>query len=220
MHKIDCYKNVLNLFPFLQEIDDVHTPLPIVQLPAGTCAFMEGENCTHVALVVHGSIRIVKISESGRSLTLFRVHEGESCVLLLSSVLAGIPLPATAIVEEDTEALMIPVEQFQAWMKRSASLQIFVYDRLTQRLATLMTLIEEIAFKRMDHRLVEHVLSKTCRDQLVLETTHEEIALELGTAREVVSRLLKEFEKENWITVTRGKITVINRPAMQATLMH
>lgn len=218
MGKKSNLENLEALFPFLKEIDLNQNPPAVTQIPAGTCAFLEGEHSTHVAFVISGTIRVVKISESGRAIILYRVNRGESCILLLSSVLAAIPYPATAIIEEDTEAILIPVQQFKAWMNHSVSLQLFVYSHLTLRLAALMTLIEEFAFKRMDRRLIELILSKTSEEEPFLKKTHEELALELGTAREVVSRLLKDFEKEHWISVTRGKITVMNSYGLQKAL--
>ena len=216
MNKI--LEKIENLFPCLNQIDFVQNPPTVVHMPAGTCAFREGEHSTHIALLLSGTLRVVKTSESGRVIVLYRVTPGECCILLLSSVMAGIPYPATAYVEEEAEALLLPVQQFKDWIEQSDCLRVFVYSHLTQRLAALMTLVEELAFKRMDHRLAELLLTKTSREQQLLKTTHEEIALELGTVREVISRLLKEFEKENWIKVTRGKITVLDRSGLQKAL--
>jgi CRP/FNR family transcriptional regulator len=216
MNKI--LEKIKNLFPCLNQIDFVQNPPSVVHMPAGTCAFQEGEHSTHIALLLSGTLRVVKTSESGRVIVLYRVTPGECCILLLSSVLAGIPYPATAYVEEEAEALLLPVQQFKDWVEQSDCLRVFVYSHLTQRLAALMTLVEELAFERMDHRLAEFILTKTSREQQLLKTTHEGIALELGTVREVISRLLKEFEKENWIKVTRGKITVLNRSGLQKAL--
>jgi CRP/FNR family transcriptional regulator len=208
-------ENLENLFPFLKEVEFMQNSPSIIHLPAGTCAFQEGEYCTHIALVIQGTIRVVKMSESGRAIILYKVNRGESCILLMSSSLAGIPFPATALIEEDTQALLIPIQQFKDLMNHSESLRAFVCSHFTQRLTSLMTLIEEVTFKRMDRRLGELILNKTSPEKNFIITTHEEISLELGTVREVISRLLKDFEKENWITVTRGKITVIDRCALE-----
>ncbi|WP_425807327.1 Crp/Fnr family transcriptional regulator [Desulfitobacterium sp. Sab5] len=218
MSKLYQLENPECLFPFLKEAEFIQNPLSLVHLPLGTCILREGEYGTHIPLVIQGMIRVVKISESGRAINLYRVNRGESCILLMSSALAGIPYPATAIIEEDTHALLIPVKQFNNLMNRYESVRAFVCSHLTHRLISMITLIDEIVFKRMDQRLAEFILDNTSPEQDFLTTTHEEISLELGTAREVVSRLLKDLEKNNWISVRRGKITVIERSALKKSI--
>ena len=208
-------ENPENIFPFLKEVRFGQNTPTLIHLPAGTCAFSEGEYSTYVPFVINGTIRVVKMSESGRSIMLYRVTAGESCVLLMLSVLAGIPYPADAIIEEDTQALLMPVHQFNDLVNDSEALRSFVCRHMTQRLALLMTLIEEVTFKRMDRRLIEFILHNTSYGKDSVLKTHEEIGLELGTAREVISRLLKDFEKENWISVGRGKITVLDRSILK-----
>lgn len=219
---MDINSDVKALFPFLNEIETVaESPaFTVNKIPAGVCAFAEGEPATHIALIVSGSIQVIKSGESGRQILLYRVGKGESCILLLSSVLAGIAYPATAITEENTVAVMLPVQQFKLWLNQFESLRNFVYKHLTERLVSIMTLIEEVTFKRMDVRLAELLLNKTAPGKPELTGTHEEIALELGTAREVVSRLLKDLQHEQLIILTRGKITITNRTGLDRYLRH
>lgn len=214
MNKQDRIENAEKLFPFLKEAEFAQSPPSLVHLQEGTCILREGEYGTHIPLVIQGMIRVVKISESGRAINLYKVNRGESCILLMSSVLSGTPYPATAIIEEDTQALLIPVTQFTDLMNRYESVRAFVCSHFSHRLITLITLIEEIIFKRMDQRLIEFILNKTSPEQEFLTITHEEISLELGTAREVVTRLLKNLERKNCISVRRGKITVLARSAL------
>lgn len=211
MNKLSCAEDAEKLFPFLKEIEFAQSPPSLVHLQEGTCILRDGEYGTHIPLVIKGIIRVIKISESGRAINLYRVNRGESCILLMSSALSGVPYPATAIIEEETQALLIPVAQFTDLMNRYESVRAFVCHHFNHRFIALITLIEEIVFKRMDQRLIEFILDRTSPEHESLMATHEEISLELGTAREVVTRLLKDLEKKNCISVKRGKTTVLAR---------
>ncbi|MHB1652574.1 MAG: Crp/Fnr family transcriptional regulator [Desulfitobacteriaceae bacterium] len=204
-------ESISNLFPFFLETGVDNVVHSIAKIPAGTCAFLEGDHSSQVAFVLKGSLRVIKIGESGREILLYRVLPGESCILQLSSVLAGVGYPATAIVENEAEAIMIPAEQFKKWINDYQSLRDFVYGNLTKRISSMMTLVEEVAFKRMDTRLIELLLSKTSVEQIEIKVTHEEIAWELGTAREVISRLLKNLENDAIIELSRGQIKLSSR---------
>lgn len=211
-------EDILTLFPFFRDTGLDKTLYRVAHISAGTCAFLEGEQSTHVAFITKGSLRVMKIAESGREILLYRVLPGESCILQLSSVLAGIGYPATAIVENEAEAVMIPAEHFKKWINQYQGLRDFVYGNLSKRISSMMALIEEVAFKRMDVRLVELLLSKTSPEQTLVRMTHEELAMELGTAREVVSRLLKNLGNDALVELSRGKIELTNRNALQRTL--
>jgi CRP/FNR family transcriptional regulator len=197
---------IYGYFPFLKEIDTgILSPKKI---PAGTLAFLEGDNCANIALVTGGVIRVAKIGANGREINLYRVTPGESCVLLLTSALSGTGYPATAIVEEDAEVVMVPTGKFKEWMNTFPGVRDFAYGLLAKRLMAVMVLIEEITFRKVDERLAELILKQAARGKDTLQTTHDELAVELGTAREVVSRVLKEFEKEKAIELARGKIKI------------
>lgn len=207
-----------DLFPFLKEMPPSELNLSLSKIPTGFCAFAEGDKSSFIPLLVRGSIRVLKMAESGREIVLYRVNPGETCILLLSSVLSDIPYPATAIVEKEVEAIMVPSALFKSWIHAFPEVQNFVYENLALRLVSVMTLIEEIAFKRMDERLVEFLLKQTSENQPTLDITHEEIATELGTAREVVSRLLKNLQIDQYIELSRGKIRISDRVNLQSML--
>lgn len=190
----------------------------IATIPPGVCAFLEGDHSSDVAFVLKGSLRVIKIGESGREILLYRVLPGESCILQLSSVLADSGYPANAIVENETEAVMVPAALFKKWINEYPSLRNFVYGSMSKRISSMMALVEEVAFKRMDARLVEFLLNKTSAEQMSVKMTHEEIASELGTAREVVSRLLKNLENDSFLELSRGKINLINRYGLESNL--
>ncbi len=211
-------EKILSLFPFFRDIGTDNLVHSIATIPPGTCAFLEGAQSSEVAFVLKGSLRVIKIGESGREILLYRVLPGESCILQLSSVLAGVGYPANAIVENETEAVMLPASLFKKWINEYQSLRNFVYGNLTKRISDMMALVEEITFKRMDARLVELLLAKTSAEKTVVKMTHEEIASELGTAREVVSRLLKNLENDTFIELSRGRISLKNRSGLASIL--
>ena len=140
--------------------------------------------------------------------------------LLCSLVpLGNIPYPATAIVEQEVEALMIPNELYKRWLQHIPAVQTFTYQSMAQRLGTVMALIEEIMFKRIDIRLIRFLLEHTSENKAILYETHEDVAVELGTAREVISRLLKNLESDHLLTLSRGKIEIMNRQELEKMLL-
>ena len=213
-------KNLSTLFPFLQDVPTPTDDLALVRLSAGICAFTDGGESTSIPLLIKGSIKILKTAESGREILLYRIKPGETCIIMLSSALGNIPYPATAIVEQDVEALMIPNELYQYWLQHIPAVQTFTYQSLAQRLGTVMALIEEITFKRIDIRLIRFLLEHTSESQSILIATHEEVASELGTAREVISRLLKNMESDHLLILSRGKIEITNRPELEKILLN
>ncbi|MDA8440782.1 MAG: Crp/Fnr family transcriptional regulator [Peptococcaceae bacterium] len=210
----------IDLFPFLQGVEFLGYDLAPVKLSAGACAFCEGSASASIPLLLKGTIKVMKTAKSGREVLLYRVKPGQTCIIMLSSALGDIPYPATAIVEQDVETLMIPVELYQHWLKHNAAVQSFTYQSLALRLSSVMALVEEIVFKRIDIRLMRFLLEHTSDRQAVLYLTHEELAAELGTAREVVSRLLKNMEGEHLLTLARGKIMLIKRDDIAKILQN
>lgn len=138
---------------------------------------------------------------------------------MLSSALGNIPYPATAIVEQEMEALLIPNELYKYWLQHIPAVQTFTYQSMAQRMGTVMALIEEITFKRIDIRLIRFLLEHTSETQAILYETHEEIAIELRTAREVISRLLKNIEGDHLLQLSRGKIEITKRQALEKMLL-
>lgn len=190
-----------------------------VTLPSGTFYLQEGDRCASLALVGSGNIRVFKVSESGREITLYHVQPGESCLLNVSCLLTGRPVPASARVEEPVEAVVVTEILFRKWMAESEQMREYVFGLLAERFAAITTLIEEVAFKRMDQRLAAYLVEgfgdgKASERGIV--ATHERIAADLGTAREVVSRLLKDFERQEAIRLGRGRIDLRSEPILRS----
>lgn len=188
-----------------------------VPLPTGTVLFREGELCENFLLVVSGAVRVQKTSEAGREIVLYRVETGESCILTTSCLISSELYSATGVVESDVRGVVIPQSLFNDLLNRSEGFRRFVFGSYAQRLAELMMLVEEVAFGRIDMRLAQALLQRAAPDGLV-KGTHQELAVELGTAREVVSRQLKEFERRGWLALARGRLDLIQPQALRDLL--
>jgi len=180
-------------------------------LPSGATYIHEGVHADVVALVGAGYIRVFKTSETGREITLYGVGPGEFCMLNVLCVLTGTPSPASARVEEPVEAVAFRGDDFRRWIGTDHAVRSAVFALMAKCVSETMALVEEIAFKKMDVRLAQFLrtrLPAAGPGRVALATTHEMIASELGSAREVISRLLKEFERQGAIELGRGRITL------------
>jgi CRP/FNR family transcriptional regulator len=187
-------------------------------LPPGAFLFRDGDRCEHFTLVGRGSVRVFKTGETGREITLYHVQAGESCLMNTLCVFLGTPARATALVEAPLEALAFPRPVFLEWLQTNDAVRSFIFETMARRLFDVMTLVEEIAFGKMDLRLAHLLCRRFANNGLPLRaisTTHEEIAGELGTAREVVSRLLKEFERLRLLETARGRILLRGEDALR-----
>lgn len=199
-----------HLFPFLHAAspalhEAIATQAVATTLPAGAFVCMEGNACAHLPLVLEGNARVYKLSDDGRPITLYRIRPGESCILTASCILSDRLFPAFAEAETDVDALVIPAPLFQDWFDQFRAWRTYVFDLLSRRLTTVIELVEEVAFHRVDERLAAY-LAEAGASATRLERTHEHIAADLGTSREVVSRILKEFEHRGWVALTRGVV--------------
>jgi len=190
----------------------------VATLDAGQTICSEGSRCEYLALVLAGTARVYKLGESGREITLYRVHPGECCILTASCILSRRPFPAFAMSEAPTTAVLLPAPLVAAWMSEQPAWRDYVWDLLAGRLADVISLIEEVAFRRLDERLAEYLLTNAGVDNQ-LQATHQRVAADLGTSREVVSRILKDFEARGLVALGRGSIEVLE-PAAMRTLVN
>lgn len=200
------------LFPFLSDVsyEDWQKASIITIEPNARHPIQEGHTLEHAVLVLDGSIRIFQLSESGREVTLYRVQSGEGCVLMLASILGETEYGANAVVETTSELMLLPAETFKQWMVRYPEINKYVYRQFLQRMKYMTNLLDHIAFKPIEYRVADFLLRKACPTTQSLTITHDQIAAELGTAREVVSRALKSFEKSGLLRLRRGKIEMID----------
>jgi CRP/FNR family transcriptional regulator, anaerobic regulatory protein len=176
-------------------------------VPAGKLIYAEGDACSAIAFVLTGDIRVFKVGESGREITLYEIGPGETCILNASCILAGQSYPANAVAATDVEVLLVPSVAFRRLVDEHEEMRDFVFTLLSRRLSGVMELVEEVAFGRLDERLMEYLVEKS--ENNLLETTHQKIANDLGTSREVVSRLLKDFERKGEVRLSRNSITLL-----------
>jgi CRP/FNR family transcriptional regulator len=188
------------------------------RIPVGHDVFLEGDAVDSIALLISGVVRVYKIGETGRELTLYRFGNGESCILTANAILSRKTFPAVATVEQEAEAAMIPADTFRSWMHRYDLWRDFMFDLLSERLSSVMEIVEEVAFRRMDVRVASLLLQRS-RAENPLRITHQEIAAELGSSREVISRLLGDFAERHLILAGRGQVQVLDRDALQSAIL-
>jgi CRP/FNR family transcriptional regulator len=186
----------------------------LARFPAGTTVFHEGDLCSTFSILASGEVRVFKIGETGREITLYRFGRGESCILTANCILSQQLFPAIAVVEQPAEAFVVPHAVFFDWIDEFSSWRTYVFQLLAQRFATVMMVVDEVAFRRMDARIAELLLRQTSPEQPALTLTHHAIAAELGTSREVVSRILADFAANLLVKLTRGTVTVVNRAGL------
>ncbi len=214
------YKQISPLLPFLQNADaqlvrEFREAGTVMKIPAGHDVFVEGDRVEGIALLISGVVRVYKIGETGREITLYRFGNGQGCILTANAILSYKTFPAVATVEADAEAVMIPAEAFRRWVGKYDIWRDFVFELLSQRLEKVMSLVDEVVFRRMDVRLTSFLLSQS-KVQNPIRTTHQEIASELGTSREVISRLLEDLSQRGFVRVGRGEIEILDEEGLQA----
>ncbi|MHC8493028.1 Crp/Fnr family transcriptional regulator [Thalassospira sp. SM2505] len=182
----------------------------IVTVPANTVIFGPGKSPENLLLLLEGTVRVQQTSDAGREIVLYRVHAGESCVLTTACLLAYEDYSAEGIAETQTRAVAIPRAAFDKLVSDSIEFRQFVFTAYSKRITDLFVVIEEIAFRRLDIRLAQKLI-ELCGAEDTVSSTHQKLAVELGTAREVVSRQLQEFQRRGWIEQTRGTIRLIDR---------
>ncbi len=204
----------MELFPELRELDTEHQDLlkDVVlfkQLTEGDVAYQPGWDCSNFLMCLSGQTRVFRSSESGREILLYRVSSGQTCVLTTSCLMAGSTFPAESIAEQDTLLAAIPADKFNDLMAQSMRFRKFVHNNYGELLSDLILLVNEVAFSRVDIRLARHLL-KIADDNNMVHSTHQQLALDMGSVREVISRYLNEWEHQGWVDNQRGKIQIID----------
>ena len=200
-------------FPFLQQADGTFLERFLAQsqpvgLKQGDPICDQGVLCQHLALIVSGTARVYKLGESGREITLYRLGSGESCILTASCIVSGSPFPAFAVCEQDIQALAIHPGVVRQWTDEFPLWRNYLFGLISDRLGDVISVIEEIAFRRVDRRLADYLLQRAGGRRQSIKATHQAIASDLGTSREVVSRILKDFEHQGLIAVSRGQLQI------------
>jgi len=184
-----------------------------MQVPANTTIFDIGGACEQYLLLTKGSVGVKMLTKNGKSVLLYRVQPGQSCIITTSCLLGNSRYPSYGETETEIEALGIPRLAFSRALDQSAQFRKFVFDGLSQRLADVMQRLELINFTSIDSRLADALLTRAAPDGR-LEATHETLAEEVGTAREVISRHLKKLETRGMLKLDRGVIQIVDSTAI------
>jgi CRP/FNR family transcriptional regulator, anaerobic regulatory protein len=186
-----------------------------MQLPAGTSICDEGQQCAQLAMVMEGVGRVYKLSPSGREITLYRINGGESCVLTASCIMSQNTFPAMATTETPVTAILVSPKNVREWFCKDPEWQKFIFGLLSFRLNDIISVVEEVAFKRIDVRIAEQLVRHLGQGNRVMQKTHAELAADVGSSREVISRILKDFAERGLVNLTRGSIEVIDPESIQ-----
>lgn len=181
-----------------------------LRIPAGRVVFRPGDPCQNFVFVRSGTIRVHKAAEGGREVVLYRVGRGDICVLTLFNLLGNAHYAAEGVAESEVEGAMISAAQFHRCLADCESFRYFIFSTIGQRLSSLMMLLEEVMFQRLDVRLARTLVERHQQAPgQPVRLRHSELAVELGSSREVISRILKEFEHRTWLSLARGQIHVL-----------
>jgi CRP/FNR family transcriptional regulator len=208
------HDQVSDVFPFLQSIPPRSREVFLTQAVRKSLAnkqvlVRDGNECAYLPFVLEGTLRVFKISETGKELTLYRIERGESCILTATCILNGNRFPAIAEAEQRTEVLLVPARLLVRFVEEYAEWRRFVFSLYSKRLEIVLSLVEEVAFHHVDMRIAAYLLKSAKGHQGIVSRTHAEIASELGTSREVVTRILRDFEADGLIQTLRGKIKIL-----------
>ena len=183
----DLFEFPLNKYLSPRDKELVRDNLIITESPAGTVIF-DATSCKGILAVVRGVIRVYILSESGREITLYRLFENDICTLSISCIMGKLPLQAMIKADTDCTIASLTNDVFSGIHERTPAVQNYLLEKMNERLADVMWVVEQVAFHGMDRRIGRFLLEQPSS---IVYATHEEIAFELGTAREVVSRMLK-----------------------------
>ncbi|HEU4353459.1 MAG TPA: Crp/Fnr family transcriptional regulator [Burkholderiales bacterium] len=207
-------QELLRRFPSLQGLDasrlEALLAQPAVGVPKGTVLFRSGQPCRGFPLLLEGAVRVSQTSPGGREIVLYHVEPGQGCLLSGGCLLGDSDYSASGVAETDVTLLSIPPALFQELLVQHEPFRRFVFGMYGERLAQVMQLVEEVAFRRLDARLAQLLVQRGP----VVAATQQKLAEELGSVREIVSRLLRQFEDRGWVELSRERITVRDARAL------
>jgi CRP/FNR family transcriptional regulator len=205
---------LLQCYPILREaagLDDALSGAALMRAPAGKILFDEAQPCLGFPLLLSGQIRVIKAAASGRELQLYRVCSGESCILTSSCLLGQTHYHARGVVEQEVEMVVLTPQAFRLLVSDCEPFRNFIFSLFSGRITDLMQLVSEVAFQKLDQRLAALLIARPSPVHL----THQALADELGSVREIVSRLLKHFAEQGWVKLGREQIEIVDVAALK-----
>ncbi len=213
MEKSLIRKHLKELFPIFSQselIDEIVENGQYMEVPSKTSILSAGSVIQVIPIVFSGSVKVVREEKTGQSVFLYYIREGESCALTLSSCLKRETSSAMAWTESDTQLIALPVESVYNFVRRYPSWNDFVIQTFNSRFEELLQLVDNVCFQKIDARLIKYLNTKCALLKTKeLAISHQEIANDLATSREVISRLLKQLEKKGGVQLSRGKMTIL-----------
>jgi len=191
----------------------------IISAPKDTMIFGPGKSPENMLFLLEGTVRVQQVSETGHQIVLYRIEAGQSCVLTTACLLAYDDYSAEGIAELEVKAASVPRSVFDDLVAGSKAFRDFVFAAFSKRVTDLFLMIDEVAFQRVDVRLADKLI-KLSGGADTVATTHQKLSVELGTAREVISRQLQEFQRRGWIEQARGSVTLVGRAQLQTLADH
>ncbi|HET9734003.1 MAG TPA: Crp/Fnr family transcriptional regulator [Burkholderiales bacterium] len=206
---------LLERFPVFRELDAARlerllAEAQLLQVPAGSTIFDASQPCRGFPLLLEGGVRVAKFAPNGREILLYRVDPGQGCILSGGCLLGHSDYTARGVAEQDVTLLAVPPALFHELMLEFEPFRRFVFAMYGDRLSEVMELVEEVAFRRLDERLAQLLIHRGP----VVQATHQKLADELGSVREIVSRLLRSFEERGWVKLERERVTVLDPKAL------
>jgi len=207
---------LMQRYPMLRSLsaakqDNLLTDATRMHLPAGTVIFDENQPCQGFPFLFSGIIRVIKAAANGRELHLYRVGPGESCILSSACLLGHASYPARGLVDQDVEMVVLTPAAFRTLLSEHEPFRDYIFSLFSKRLTDLMQLVSVVAFQKLDQRLAALLITKPNP----VHATHQSLADELGSVREIVSRLLKNFSEQGWVKMGREKIEILNVSALK-----
>ena len=218
MVKEEQTQELFSLYPALAEVDRdllkaALSRAKVLSLKAGMSIFEELQPVSAFPFILSGNIRVYKQSVNGRELSLYSVTAGDACVVTAGCLLGNEPYNASGLVKEDSVLVAMEAGDFENLLA-SRAFREFIFSLFSKRVLELMQLVEEVAFQKLDRRLASLLLKRGRQAKV----SHQGLADELGTTREMVTRLLKSFSDSGWITLGRERIEVLDEAALRAVI--
>ena len=219
----DHIKLLDQYFPVLKQLNPadrqaIFNSGQVIDLPAGQMLMQQNQQCQFLPLVLSGMLRVFKLSPGGREMTLYRTGPGDTCLLSIACQIKGEDFPALAQVEMRAKLFMLPMKVYHEVLDANLIWKDFLILTIYRHLTETMETLEAVAFNRTDRRLAAWLLANLSGGSPVVHCTHEAIAIELGTAREVISRLLGELKNQGAVSLGRGKIEITDPARLRRLL--
>jgi CRP/FNR family transcriptional regulator len=217
MSEPEVKKKLLELYPALdalprEVLDDIVAEGTLMRVPAGEVMFDDSQPCRAFPLLLEGSVRVTKQAPNGREMQLYRVFPGEACILSSSCLLGHAPYSATGVTETPAVILALAAPLFDRLIGQHPAFRKYVFGLFAERITDLMQLVEAVAFQRLDQRLAALLLGKG----RVIHTTHQQLADEIGSVREIITRLLRRFADQGLVALSREQIEIRDAAGLRA----